>query len=265
MQKREFEFHDLPDNRLPIIYQHYSIGRNDFVPVNWHDNVELLYITAGEGTVLCSGIAYPVRKDDLIVVNSNELHHVSCEDSLSYHLMIVDTDFLLWNDLPVKGLDFGVTVSSEETKALFLEILKELDTAQDFSSAGVRAQVLRLMVYLCRYHATQSTDCRTDADENIKLAIGYIRSNYSRKLSLEEIATQVGLSKFHFSRQFKAATGMTVTAFINGIRCRNAKKMLLQKKYPVNQVAVMCGFENNSYFAKTFQKIMGCLPSEVVQ
>ena len=265
MQKQEFEFHDLPDTRLPIIYQHHTIGRNDFVPVNWHDNVELLYVTAGKGTVLCSGISYPVQMGDLIVINSNELHHISCEDSISYHLMIVDTDFLLWNDLPVKSLDFGITVSSEDAKRLFRDILQELDTVQNFGSAGVRARVLQLMVCLCRHHATENTDCRADADENIKLAIGYIRSNFNRKLSLEEIAAQVGLSKFHFSRQFKAATGMTVTAFINGIRCRNAQKMLLQKKYPVNQVAVMCGFENNSYFAKTFQKTMGCLPSQVGQ
>ena len=101
------------------------------------------------------------------------------------------------------------------------------------------------------------------SDENIKRSVEYIETNYSKKLTLEQIAEEAGFSKYYFARQFKKVTGMTVVGYLNLIRCTKAKKLLEQGQYSVLQVANRCGFENASYFSKTFRQIMGMLPSDV--
>ena len=85
-----------------------------------------------------------------------------------------------------------------------------------------------------------------------------------KKLTIDEIADEVGLSKYHFSREFKKVTGLTIVSYINIVRCRNAEKLLIKNEYSVHDIAVKCGYENDSYFSKTFKKHMGMLPSEYV-
>ena len=58
---------------------------------------------------------------------------------------------------------------------------------------------------------------------------------------------------------------MTVVAYINATRCRNARNLLLGQKHSVSEVAALCGFENSSYFSKTFKAVMGCLPSDLIK
>ena len=55
---------------------------------------------------------------------------------------------------------------------------------------------------------------------------------------------------------------MTPITFINSLRCEDAKKFLLQRKSSVHEIAMQCGFENDSYFSKIFREYTGVLPTE---
>ena len=88
----------------------------------------------------------------------------------------------------------------------------------------------------------------------------YIRSNFTKKLSLDNIAIYVGISKYHLCREFKTLTGNTIIEFINTLRCTEAKR-LIEKGMRVSEAAYTCGFDNLSYFSRTFQHIIGHEPS----
>lgn len=60
----------------------------------------------------------------------------------------------------------------------------------------------------------------------VREAIGYIRQNYSKKISLTEMAEQLAVSPAHLSRTFKKDTGMNITAYMNEIRLEAAKKIM---------------------------------------
>lgn len=262
MEQIKFEPHNLEGHQAPIIYHRFPQEKVPRNIANWHDNIELLYGIRGQGDVLCGGIHHSLGPGDLVIVNSNELHLVDERRQPEYHVLIVDTGFLQSSGLPVKSLYFQPAVRDEAVGLLLDEAVREITGTAPFRTAGIRGSVLRLMVYLARCYASPLSDHREHTDSGIKHAMGYIRSNYSRHLTLDEIARQAKLSKFHFSRSFKAATGMTFTAFVNGIRCRNAKK-LLELGVPVNRAATLCGFDNSSYFSRTFRQVIGCLPSEI--
>ena len=261
MENRTYEVHNLSEKDLPIIF-HYDVVFGRTYTGNWHDNIELLYINKGQGQIVCNGEEYDVQPGDLVVINCNELHASRSDSLLEYYCLIVDTGFLQSNQLAVGELEFENFVHSPEARQLYRKIVEEIQSQYLCRIAAIRAQVLELLVYLARNHASHGKK-RLSADENIKLAIGYLRSNYAKPLTLEEVAREVGLSKYHFSREFKKATGMTLVTYLNAVRCENARKLLLKRKYSVSEVAARCGFVNCSYFSKIFRSVMGCLPSEI--
>ena len=89
----------------------------------------------------------------------------------------------------------------------------------------------------------------------------YIRKNYNTKLSLNDIADNVFFSVSYVSRVFKSETGENVSSFINKVRIEHAKAMLMGENIPLIEVAMKCGFDDQSYFNKVFKKLCGCTPT----
>lgn len=266
MSLTTYEVHGLEGKKLPLIFHYDIIEKGKIEIANWHENIELLYFTKGMGQVLCNSVVYEVSAGDLFIVNSGLLHYVKKDKPCEYYCLIVDSAFLAENDIPAGDIQFNNFVRSDVVSALFDRVVKELERENSFQIAGIRSAILSLMVHLSRYHSSGISFPKrehSNSDESIKKALAYISDHLSHKLSLEEIASHVNLSKYHFAREFKKATGMTVVAFLNATRCRTANRLLLSRQYSVNEVAAMCGFENNSYFSKMFKRVMGCLPSEV--
>ncbi len=90
----------------------------------------------------------------------------------------------------------------------------------------------------------------------------YIKSNYSRKISLDDIAAYVYLSRSYVSSIFREATGQTLTAYMNGVRVEKAKQLLKNPAVPLSDISDLCGFEDQSYFTKVFKKLTGISPKK---
>ena len=97
--------------------------------------------------------------------------------------------------------------------------------------------------------------------DTVNKIIKYIRDNYSRKITLEEVAGQVFLSASYISSLFKEETGQNLTAYINHVRVEQSKLLLENKKASLSDIAKMCGFEDQSYFAKVFKRETGMTPN----
>ena len=98
-------------------------------------------------------------------------------------------------------------------------------------------------------------------DERIRDLVTYMEENYSRDLSLDELAGHVNLTKEYMCQLFKKNMGQTILHFLQGIRISRARFFLIQ--YPekkVWEIAAMCGFSSPSYFGKIFRETCGCSP-----
>lgn len=93
-------------------------------------------------------------------------------------------------------------------------------------------------------------------------AIDYIKRNYMKKLSLEEVAAYVYLSSSYFSKIFKEEMKVNFNTYLNNIRVEMAKKLLLDDEIPLVDVSNLVGFEDQSYFSKVFKKLSGVTPGK---
>ncbi|MDR3275944.1 MAG: helix-turn-helix domain-containing protein [Treponema sp.] len=87
-----------------------------------------------------------------------------------------------------------------------------------------------------------------------------IRENYHRKITLKEIAAYAGLSVPYFSTIFKQEMGETLIAYLNRIRIENASRLLAETDLPLSEIIDTSGFEDQSWFSKTFKAYTGISP-----
>lgn len=94
----------------------------------------------------------------------------------------------------------------------------------------------------------------------LKRVLDHIEANLEKTLSLAELAQIAGLSVFHFSRMFKLATGESPYHFVGSRRLARAERMLCETEVPLSELALDCGFANQSHFNAAFRKAMGVSP-----
>jgi len=84
----------------------------------------------------------------------------------------------------------------------------------------------------------------------------------AEEFDLERLASQARLSKFHFNRLFKNATGMSPSQYHINLRMDAARRMLRETKKSIIAVAMDVGYSNPSHFAKLFRRETGLSPSD---
>ncbi len=99
----------------------------------------------------------------------------------------------------------------------------------------------------------------------IESTINYIVSHYKKKLTLEELANNAGLSVSHYSRLFKKYTGHSPIDYLTLLRMDRAKELLLLSDYKLKSIANSVGYEDEFYFSRIFKKIVGLSPSGFIK
>lgn len=260
-----FESHLQERKTLPFLIRPgmcYAAGKS--CTSNLHKNIELLHFTAGSGQVVCGENSYEVVPGDVVVVNSYLVHRVDAREDITYDCLIVYDDFCEENGIHTALTQFDAKLTDEKVTALYRNVMEQYHREDDLWQARVRCGVLQLLILLCSEHShPRSTPITEDQTfRSVINAIRYIKDNLHQKLTVEEVATQAGFSKFYFLRLFKRITGCTVVQYINLLRCETAKDLLRDRSYTVKEAALLCGFDNLSYFTSVFKKNTGYLPNE---
>lgn len=122
-------------------------------------------------------------------------------------------------------------------------------------------------------HYSQSTDVEPEKlalnpldKEFLEKAVAIVKKNLdSIVFSADLFASEMNMSRSTLHLKMKAITGESTTEFIRKIRLSEACKLLKEGKYNITEVSEMVGFNTPAYFATSFKKYMGCMPSEYVK
>ncbi len=137
-------------------------------------------------------------------------------------------------------------------EALLLCIDNKFFTLNDFSS--------KLKEIINNYFNRFENGFTNVIKIEISDAIKYIQKNYKRNITLIELAEYVGLSKNHLCMLFKQETGDNFTDYVNKLRIKEAKFLIMEKNYRVKQASLEVGINNQRYFCKLFKHFTGYSP-----
>ncbi len=243
---------------------------NYLAPTNWHSNIEIIVITLGSGAIQYGKEHLPLSPGDIVVVNSGALHRLYSDVGIGYNFTIIDESFCRENGIDTTAFHFTERFRDDATRDAFMNALERMKEYSGhptpLNTVKVRAAMLALLIDITERHSAPvktGSDAASQSELYVKRAIEYVNGNYTRKISLEEIAALCGITKFHLVREFKRMTGQTVFEYINILRCKEAQMMIGEGK-SVTEAAIESGFESLSYFSRTYKRIMGVSPSKSI-
>ena len=98
-------------------------------------------------------------------------------------------------------------------------------------------------------------------NSNIAKALQFIKQNFLRQITLDEISRECGMSKYYFSRTFKNSTSITFKEYHNKTRIEASKILLKKQELNITQICYAVGFNDASYFSRVFRKFEGISPA----
>lgn len=206
---------------------------------------------------------------DVCIVPAHTRHWIRSEAEQGLILLSLDPTFLKSRLSEVVNPDcLEVIPHFAQPDPLIHQLGRSLQTAlqADPMSSRIYVESLGIAVaaHLVEYYTAQpqalpSTNRWSQA--SIELAIDYINDHLMDDLSLEAIATTIGLSQYHFSRMFKKATGLTPWQYVLQQRIAAAKRLLAHPELSIAAISEKVGFANQNQFSTFFRKQIGVTPT----
>lgn len=180
-------------------------------------------------------------------------------------------------------LKTGQVFHAPPTEDDFVRALEQISESRSFSKAQIETlhkayfetisvsperyqSMVVLLEHFARELSAQSEKLAIAANEQepapISRARKHIHSQLDEAISLPQVARIAGMSESHFCRQFKLATGMTLTEYVNYTRILWAKNELLKPSARISEIAFQVGFQSLSQFNRCFAKFHGGSPSQ---
>ena len=251
------------DENKPIgcsILQSLNNGR-----IHYHDTLEILYFLEGDCYVINGNDELYAKAGDIIVVNSGDIHCVNCgQKTAKYILLQIGYNFCKSAGFRYWEYTFKKQFCDRKIADLITDILEQNNAKNDFFLETIKVKVLNLILELFK-NFTVNNQQNSTYNSKLKLTkkiIKYIQAHIDEAITIEDIASYYGYTRFHISRVFKEATGTTVLDYISFVKVEEAKKLLKKSDESIAEIATKCGFSSQGYFCKIFKKYENISPNE---
>lgn len=125
----------------------------------------------------------------------------------------------------------------------------------------IEAKVIKLLMLIFeQFSEKHHTDQPSETPETVKK---YIDEHYHTHLRTEDIARLIGINQNTIRKEFKSRFHMTVSDYIAELRMLKAKKMIIDRKVMIKEIAIECGYEYVQNFTRAFKKKFGISPEKL--
>ncbi len=247
-----------------------------------HPEAELFFLEQGEIVFYVEDRSFVLKGGDAIFIPPGLIHHAQKCDGVntpcSYSALVCSTD-MLENLLPPYYHSYFLPLHLQEMEYIY----------PIFAANPAHSKLLSLLPPLFQYREMRLETCELALSgtllicwqelynlcfsrltvpavpeasiQALRRCLNYILENFSERLSLPFLAQLAGFSQGYFCRCFKELTGYAPFAYLNRIRITKSCELLVQTDKKITEIASLCGFDNISYFNRTFQKQTGTTPT----
>lgn len=132
--------------------------------------------------------------------------------------------------------------------------------ASQFFIEGISRAIATILLRADRVAIRQQADRIHLPPQKLRRVIEFIDARLDKDLRLEDLAQVANLSTFHFARVFKRATGISPYQFVRQRRIELACALLREDSLDLAELALACGFSNQSHFTAAFSRQLGVSP-----
>ena len=257
-------------------YHIENAGRSFQIPVHWHDEFEIIYVRSGFLTVSISGESYIGKTGEAFVVSPGNLHLMGSQSgTVDYYTFLFPLKYIsfctddMLDEKLLEPLNSGHLMIcprvNDTAKELCEQLIKIYEAKNDESESKITTQVRTKIILLQfilemwkkGFVIENDTSGRNTVEKEM---VSYIHQNFTGKISLREFGEQFHLSEKYISRYFKEHFHITLSQYVTYLRLEHAKQLLQDTDIPVTDVAMQSGYQNVSYFIRSFQKAYAVSP-----
>lgn len=279
---QNYFYKKMPDKNFVVdIFKKSHNTQGTVMNAHWHEHLQFFYFIKGSALLRCNSKEIQVCAKDFIVINSNELHYMkSLCNNLTYYVFRIDLSFLFSNQADSCQTKFMTPLANNlisfknlvrnntEITKCSESIIKEYFSKEIGFELAIKSYILKLIVILLRnyiekIYTKKQFDFKVTKLKQIDNILKYIQSNFTKKITINELANLAHISNYHFCRLFKQSTGKTVMEYINDLRLRKAILLLKDSTLNITEIALSCGFNDANYFSRVFKNNIKMSPSQV--
>lgn len=216
----------------------------------------IIYTLAGKGHLNYRGKKHTISKGQLMFINCMELHYYETDHNELWEFLWVH-----FNGSTSKGYynifnehqDPVVTVDQDTLIPTYIRSMIDLHKKKHLQ----REVLCSNLLLNCLTEILSTANTYTDAPQlpnSIKTIQDYLDHHYYESITLDQLAKDFGISKYHLIRQYKRNTGFTITDYIISLRISHAKQLLQFSNLSIQAISYEVGIENVSHFIKLFKK-----------
>ena len=258
---------------------------DQLLPAHWHEHLEIVYVTGGAITASINDVSYELKKGDIFLVNSNDIHYTyTHEDARDFLLQIppvhLERVSPRWNSLKFQAFIPGASEDGEKNRNMvraclnsqMAEIFHEIDGLYQEKKEGYHLLVLAAVYRLLFLLYTEGIRTEEEASgshgalrdlERMKLCMEYVQAHYGETISLADAAGLLSITPEHFCRLFRKYTGQTFLAYVNQIRMEHFYNDLLETDENITFLLDKNGITNYKGFLLKFKDRYGQSPKAV--
>lgn len=253
---------------FPIAF-HYVDKNHPCYEMNlhWHADSEIIFIEQGSLELQLNETQTTLNKGDIIYISKNTLHGAVPHDCV--YDCIVFNEKTLFKNAPVlysEAEKFGCCAFRQNRHAIRY-ISSAILESRRMEQGSIFNIYSNLYALYSELYFAQSIDVGAEGKstkkiEALKNAIKIIEKEYANPITLNDLANACNMSPRYFCGFFKDMTGHTPFDYLNLYRVEAACELLSQGRYSITDTAFMCGFNDLSYFIKTFKKYKSTSPGK---
>ncbi|WP_394558897.1 helix-turn-helix domain-containing protein [Aquipseudomonas alcaligenes] len=146
------------------------------------------------------------------------------------------------------------------TYSLIIDLQAALEGSERDSVSAAGRQLCRHLLERYQQPQEASAERLSLAPWQERKAKEILARSLTARLFIADVAEQCAMSRSHFSRAFKRATGMSPQEWSLDLRVRRAKELLCDQTMPISVISLECGFADQSHFSRMFGKLVGTTP-----
>ena len=125
----------------------------------------------------------------------------------------------------------------------------------------IEAKIIKLLILIFEQFNEKNTV--EESPEIPSMIKKFVDENYHENIKVEEIGKRIGINQNKIRKEFKAQYNITVSDYIAELRMLKAKKMIINKKIMIKEIAIECGYEYVQNFTRAFKKKFGVSPEKL--
>ena len=214
-------------------------------------------IISGRGELTIGNESFSLMKGDCFFVDCRVSHFYKSSEADPWEIMWIHFN----GATSQQYYDFFISQSKNVFRPPFFDkvvsAVSEIIELNDKKSPDAEIMTSKLIVDLLTLSLTVKNSAQqydTALKQKLISVHNYIDDHFTEDLSLEKLSSEFYISKYYLTREYKRIYGKTIFQHIITARINYGKKLLRFSDKSVEEVAHLCGFNDQSYFARQFKK-----------